>query len=132
MIPDGVDTDCPWRDRRRRAGRDAHAIGASQGVRSLLERVLAHTDTAEASSQGDGAARRGLVDEERTPRRRIREIDDQLELLDRLQKEQGSAEQSSEYQVERLRALDVLVPRADLTAGDVTTCPLCGRACPTR
>lgn len=102
------------------------AIGASQGVRSLLEQVLAHTDTAEASTQGDAAARRrGLVDEERTLRRRIREIDDQIELLDRLQKEQGSAEQESEYQVERLRALDVLVPKADLTAGDVTTCPLC-------
>ena len=102
------------------------AIGASQGVRSLLEQVLAHTDTAEASTQGDAAARRrGLVDEERTLRRRIREIDDQIELLDRLQEEQGSAEQESEYQVERLRALDVLVPKADLTAGDVTTCPLC-------
>ena len=109
-----------------RAGRDAHVIGASQGVRSLLERVLAHTDTAEATTQGDAAARRrGLVDEKRTLRRRIREIDDQIELLDRLQKEQGSAEQESEYQVERLRALTFLFQKPGLTAGDVTTCPLC-------
>jgi len=105
--------------------RDAAKV-ASQGVRSVLEQVLAHTESADGSNDSDaGVRRRGLAEEERTLRSRLREVDDQIELLARLQKEQGNAGQETEYQVERLRALDILVPKGDLTSGDVTTCPLC-------
>jgi hypothetical protein len=102
------------------------AIGASQGVRSLLERVLAHDEPTDSTEASEVPIRRqALAEEERTLRTRIREIDDRVEMLQRLQGEQTDAKQETEYQVQRLRALDVLIPTSDLNSGDVTVCPLC-------
>ena len=107
------------------------AIGANDGVRSLLERVLAYSESADGVEETEvSVRRRSLAEEERTLRSRIREIDDRVELLERLQKEQTSAQKEAQYQVERLRALDVLIPSADLTDGDVTVCPLCDQGLP--
>lgn len=102
------------------------SIGPTRGVRSLLESVLAFADGTDVTDESETARRRrGLVEEERALRRQLRELDDQVELLSRLQSEQGTAEVEAKYQVERLRALDVLIPQVDLTSGDNSTCPLC-------
>lgn len=102
------------------------SIGATQGVRSLLESVLAFADATDVADESETARRRrALVDEERALRRQLRELDDQIELLSRLQTEEGTAEAEAQYQVQRLRALDVLIPQGDLTTGDVSICPLC-------
>lgn len=102
------------------------AIGAGEGVRSLLEQVRDYQESDDAPPETDLASRRrGLADEERTLRSRIREVDDQVELLERLQKEQSGAQQEAQYQEERLRALDVMLRPVDLVDGEVDVCPLC-------
>jgi hypothetical protein len=107
------------------------AIGAGKGVRSLLEGVLAYQEPTDAADADEVSIRRqALADEERTLRSRLREIDDRVEMLQRLQGEQTDAKQETEYQVERLRALDVLIPASDLNSGDVTVCPLCDQGLP--
>jgi len=107
------------------------AIGASGGVRVLLERVLGYTEPEGSLGENEvSIRRRSLIEEERTLRRRVREIDDQVELLERLAKEEAESQRETGYQVERLRALDFLMPAADLRVGDVSVCPLCDQGLP--
>jgi hypothetical protein len=73
----------------------------------------------------EASARQGLVEESRQIRSRLREIDDRVDLLKRLQSEQTASEAETDYQVNRLRALDLMVPRDALHSGDVSACPLC-------
>lgn len=102
------------------------AIGAAGGVRSLLEQVRDYQVPQDVPAENDLASRRrGLADEERSLRSRIREIDDQVELLERLQKEQSGAQQEARYQEARLRAMDVMLRPVDLADGEVDVCPLC-------
>lgn len=107
------------------------AIGASGGVRTLLQRVLDYSESDGSSVENEvSIRRRGLIEEERTLRSRVREIDDQVELLERLEKEETESQRETGYQVERLRALDFLMPTGEVHAGDVTACPLCDQALP--
>ena len=107
------------------------AIGASGGVRTLLQRVLDYSESEGSSVESEvSIRRRGLIEEERTLRSRVREIDDQVELLERLEKEETESQRETGYQVERLRALDFLMPAGEVHAGDVTACPLCDQALP--
>lgn len=69
--------------------------------------------------------RRELAEEGRTIRTRIREVDDQVELLDKLQEEQSDSQTEVQYQTTRLRAFDLFVPKPALADGDVSVCPLC-------
>lgn len=102
------------------------AMGSARNVRALLEQVRDYGETDEAVVETEiSTLRHGLAEEARELRNRIREIDDQVELLGRLQKEQSSAEQETRYQEERLSALDVMLRPSELSDGDVTVCPLC-------
>ena len=103
------------------------SLGAAQGsVRALLEQVRDHVETEEAAMGEELASiRRRLALEDRTVRAQIREIDNQIELLERFASEQAGAEREARYQEERLRAVDVMLGPADLIDGDVTVCPVC-------
>ena len=92
----------------------------------MLESILAYRVDSLSAKESEGERqRRELAEEGRVIRNRIREIDDQLELLENLQDEQGNAQSESQYQIDRLRALDLLVPKSVLTSGNVRICPLC-------
>jgi hypothetical protein len=102
------------------------ATGVTEGLRAVLESILAYrVDSLSANESEGGRQRRKLAEEGRVIRNRIREIDDQLELLENLQKEQGNVQSESQYQIDRLRALDLLVPKSVLTVENVRICPLC-------
>ena len=58
-------------------------------------------------------------------RRRLRDLDDHIEILRRIENEQTGSQSESRYQAERLSALDVIVPKAALNHGNVAICPLC-------
>lgn len=101
-------------------------IGAREGIRAVLEGILAYrSDSLSAEESEESRRRRELAEEGRTIRTRIREVDDQLELLSKLQDEHSNSQIEGQYQTERLRALDLLVPKSALTDGDVGVCPLC-------
>lgn len=101
-------------------------VGAREGIRELLERVLAYTGPADpADDSVVESQRRALTDEGRSLRNRVRELDDQIELLKRLEKEQSDVQIETNYQSERLRAIDILLPKNQTSDGDVTVCPLC-------
>lgn len=101
-------------------------IGAREGMRAMLEGILTYRSDSLSTEESEGSRRRReLAEEGRTIRTRIREVDDQLELLRKLQDEQGDSQTEGRYQTERLRALDLLVPKSALTDGDVAVCPLC-------
>ena len=101
-------------------------IGAKDGIRTLLETILAYqTDDSTAEESEHSRRRQELADEGKTIRNRIRDLDDQVELLNKLQSEQNDSHTEGRYQAERLRALDVLVPKSALTDGNVSVCPLC-------
>ncbi|QEH94045.1 hypothetical protein FV141_11260 [Dermacoccus abyssi] len=105
---------------------DDAGISAREGLRALLESILAYrSDSVSAEELEDSRRRRELTEEGRTIRTRIREVDDQLELLGKLQDEQTDSQAEGQYQADRLRALDLLVPKSALTGGDVGVCPLC-------
>lgn len=103
------------------------SLGATQGsVRALLEQVRDHVETDEVAMGEELASiRRRLALEDRTVRAQIREIDNQIELLERFASEQAGAEREARYQEERLRAVDVMLGPADLIDGEVTVCPVC-------
>lgn len=106
-------------------------IGARDGVRGLLESVLAFTEPSDPPDDSEMAShRRALTEEGRILRIRVRELDDQIELLNKLQREQSDAQLEGRYQSERLRALDNLLPKTQLVDGDVTICPLCDQSLP--
>ena len=96
------------------------------GLRAVLESILDYRVDSLSIQESEGAhQRRELAKEGRAIRGRIREIDDQLELLEKLQDEQSHAQSEGQYQISRLRALDLLVPKSALTNGNVRICPLC-------
>lgn len=106
---------------RADAGADAR-----EGLRAVLESILDYRVDSLSTQESEGAhQRRELAEEMRAIRSRIREIDDQLELLEKLQDEQSNAQSEGQYQIGRLRALDLLVPKSALTNGNVRICPLC-------
>lgn len=101
-------------------------IGAREGLRAVLESILAYRADSLPAQESEGSLRRReLAEEGRAIRTRIREIDDQLELLEKLQDEQSDAHSETQYQTDRLRALDLLAPKSALTSGNVRVCPLC-------
>lgn len=101
-------------------------IGPREGLRGVLEGILAHRPDSVPVEESEGTRRRReLAEEGRRIRTRIREVDDQLELLDKLQEEQSDSQTEVQYQTARLRALDLLVPKSALADGDVGVCPLC-------
>lgn len=101
-------------------------IGAREGIRMMLEGILEYRADGLSDEESEGSRRRReLAEEGRTLRTRIREVDDRLELLSRLQYEQSDSDTEGRYQAERLRALDLLVPKSALTDGNVSVCPLC-------
>ncbi|MBU8865585.1 DUF3732 domain-containing protein [Paenarthrobacter aromaticivorans] len=101
-------------------------VDARTNVHALLESILAYRPDASGSSDTEGARRReNLVEEGRAIRTKIREIDAQVELLGRLQGEQGDSATEAQYQRDRLRALDFLLPKSAVTDGDESLCPLC-------
>ncbi|QDP95158.1 DUF3732 domain-containing protein [Microlunatus elymi] len=105
------------------------AVLAREGVLSLLEEIMAYSTASDLGGGDETSLRRRLLTEERNSlRSRVREIDDQIELLERLGKEQSDELGEAGYQVQRLRALDLLVPAGDLTDGDVSVCPLCDQS----
>ncbi len=107
------------------------SITASNGIRSLLEEILAYrTGDAEVGDSEFASRRRGLAEEGRLLRARIRDVDDQIELLNRLQDEQTGAQIESQYQFDRLRALDLMLPKKQADSGDATVCPLCDQGLP--
>lgn len=103
------------------------SVGEASSVRPLLEQVRDYVESEDDVDETEFAAqrRRGLAEEGRSIRIQIREIDDQIDLLDRMQREQVAAQQEACYQEGRLRALDVMLRPADLVDGDVSVCPLC-------
>lgn len=106
-------------------------VGVDGTVRSILERVLNYSYPLGSSVEDDLSGRRAeLGSEERTLRSRLREIDDRIELLRRLEQEQRSEQTETGYQVERLRAIELLLPATELVDGDVTRCPLCDQGLP--
>jgi hypothetical protein len=95
-------------------------------TRDQLESILEYQiDYGTANDVGGSQRRSELMVEGRRIRDRIREIDDQLELLAKLQAEEGDSQDESQYQTDRLRALDLIVPKASLVDGNVRVCPLC-------
>jgi hypothetical protein len=102
------------------------SLGVTDSAQTLLERISVYDAGSTAASMPEEAsARQGLVEESRQIRSRLREIDDRVDLLKRLQSEQTASEAETDYQVNRLRALDLMVPRDALHSGDVSACPLC-------
>lgn len=102
------------------------SVEAWEGLRALLEKILAYrADGLSAEDSDDSRKRSELAEEGRTIRARIREIDDQIELLGKLQDEHSDSQTEGRYQSERLRALDLLVPKSGMVDGDVSVCPLC-------
>lgn len=71
-----------------------------------------------------------LLEEIQLTRSRLREVDDQIEVLTRLQAEQSSSDEESEIQRDRLRALDFMLPKAKSDEGDAALCPLCDQDLP--
>lgn len=97
-----------------------------EGVRSLLERIRDFDPTRSDMDDSDIAIRRrGIEEEGRTIRRRLRDLDDQISVLDKLQNESAEAGAESEYQHERLAAIDLMLPKSSQDDGAITICPLC-------
>lgn len=107
------------------------SIGASDGIRALLEGILSYRVEDAGSGEPDIASRRReLADEGRSIRHRLRELDDQIELLTRLQYEQTDSQIEAQYQADRLSALDLMLPKSSQGEGDTTVCPLCDQGLP--
>ncbi|WP_189351566.1 DUF3732 domain-containing protein [Zhihengliuella salsuginis] len=101
-------------------------IGAGERVRTLLESILKYQFDGSSTENTVGSKRRReLTEEGRTLRSRIREVDDRLDLLSSLQVEQSDSQSEGQYQTERLRALDLLVPKSEISNDDSSVCPLC-------
>ncbi|MFW0121128.1 DUF3732 domain-containing protein [Rothia sp. CCM 9419] len=83
------------------------------------------SDSSSTEELENSRHRRELSKRGREIRTQIRELDNQLELLCKLQDEQSDSQTEGRYQTDRLRALDLLVPKSALTDGDVDICPLC-------
>lgn len=67
-----------------------------------------------------------LAEQAQRLRSDIREVDGQIELLESLQREFAEATRESDFQHQRLSALEVLLPKAPSTAhSDGSVCPLC-------
>lgn len=60
---------------------------------------------------------------------KVRQLDARVETLRSLRHAQHRAASESEYQVDRLRAVDLMIPPG-LADGDVSVCPLCTQALP--
>lgn len=101
-------------------------IDSDQSIRGILERILQYRfDESALDDSSHSQRRRELAEEAQKIRARIREIDDQLDLLRRLQEEQSESKNEAQYQTDRLHALDLIVPKSALSSGDVRVCPLC-------
>lgn len=107
------------------------SINASDGIRALLEGILSYRVEDTGSDEPDVASRRReLAEEGRSIRHRLRELDDQIELLTRLQYEQSDSQMEAQYQVDRLSALDLMLPKSSQDEGDAAVCPLCDQGLP--
>lgn len=106
-------------------------VESSQSTRDLLEQALAYVPRDGDFSGSELRSRRGnLIEEGRILRSRIREADYQIELLTRLQNEQSNSDIESGYQRDRLRALDLMLPKGSGDDGVTAACPLCDQDLP--
>lgn len=102
------------------------AADSTAPARNLLSQALSFTYPRDGFVEDETVSRRGdLVEEGRALRGRLREIDDQIVLLKRLQNDQSSSDVEYGFQHDRLRALDLLLPKKNGTDNATSTCPLC-------
>lgn len=110
---------------------DADQVSDPSVQRDLLEKVLAFkNDSADESPDAASIARQGgLLEEGRQLRRRLQELDDQLVLLTRLDREQSDVNVELRIQRDRLSAIDLMLPksRPDSPSDELLSnvCPLC-------
>lgn len=91
-----------------------------------LRRILEHREVAGEGGHGGFQERQLELEEEtRILRARVRDLDDQIEVLTRLQAEQTDSGIEAGFQRDRLRALDLMIPNADDSSSDTSVCPLC-------
>lgn len=101
-------------------------LDADSNITHILELIAAYRSGEDSPEDYDQSRKRSELDDKaRGIRHRLRELDDHIELLRRINNEQTQSQQESMYQGERLRAMDLLVPKSALSPSDVTFCPLC-------
>lgn len=105
------------------------ASSGSGSARELLERLLV-ADLDEVPGVGPLARRREeLAAAGKALRAQVREIDDRVALLESLQRDVVESDREAGYQHDRLRAIELMVPKGSLRrAVDVSQCPLCDQA----
>lgn len=109
---------------------DLRHVG-EEGVRSLLERIRDFKPSSSNIDDSDVAGRRRSAEEEgRGIRRRLRDLEDQINVLTRLQDESAEAGVEGAYQRERLSAIDLMLPKSSREEDGITICPLCDQPLP--
>ncbi|PYF99950.1 Protein of unknown function [Georgenia satyanarayanai] len=100
--------------------------------RDLLEQILHYeSESVDTTLSTEAVARQAeLLEEGRGIRRQLREVDDRIALMTRLEAEQSDATSELAIQRDRLSALEFMRPRERHAAGHAGTCPLCDQGLP--
>jgi hypothetical protein len=104
--------------------------GVSEPTTEVLRQILDYVLVSSNGLDHDLQERRTTLDQDlRTIRTRIRELDDRIELLTRLQAELVDSGEESDIQRDRLRAIDVMLPNGS-EDNDTSVCPVCDQSLP--
>ncbi|WP_163797602.1 DUF3732 domain-containing protein [Mycolicibacterium sediminis] len=105
--------------------RDDQVITPDQTADVLNQILQFRPDDTDAEGEPLSDRQIEIHEENRLTRVRLRELDDQIEVLTRLQTEQSSSGVEAGIQLDRLRALDLMLPKGSGKDEQAVSCPLC-------